>query len=81
MSALPAKALAKRAPAVLPQGSELLRKEDVARMLGVSPRTIERYLARRKFRAVRLSSRAVRFRLCDVQRWVAQMAGEPVGVW
>lgn len=51
----------------------LLDPEDVANILNMSPRTLERWRAQgRGPHFVRLSGRRVRYRNADVQRWIAR---------
>lgn len=53
---------------------ELLTKSEVARRVGLSVRTIDRYVARGQFpQPVRLSRRWVRWRRCDIDIYLERL--------
>ncbi|MBX7255921.1 MAG: helix-turn-helix domain-containing protein [Candidatus Hydrogenedentes bacterium] len=54
--------------------SPLLKKSDVARLLAVSPRTVERFVASNLLPHVRLGHRTLRFRHVDVERLLERLA-------
>ena len=54
----------------------LLKKQDVAALLNVSLRTVERLVRRKALAAVVISARTVRFRPADVERAKARLAGD-----
>lgn len=52
---------------------KLLTNTDVAKLLGIAPRSLEQM--RHKGTSppfVRISSRCVRYRMADVERWIAE---------
>jgi excisionase family DNA binding protein len=59
----------------------LLTFEDVARLLGVSRRTVNRLVARRQLRMVTLGHCTKRFRPTDVERMKSKLSGEPLNEW
>ena len=50
----------------------LLTREEVARRLAISNRTLERYICERDFPVVRLSLRTLRFSWPAVEEWIAE---------
>jgi excisionase family DNA binding protein len=50
----------------------LLTARELSEWLGVSPETVLRWTRARKVPAVRLPSRAVRYRESDIEAWVAE---------
>jgi excisionase family DNA binding protein len=62
----------------LPSNIEpLLTYADVAHLLGVTPRTIQRYVKEGWLRPRRFSRRTVRFRRADVERFFDQVKNSP----
>ena len=61
--------LAQTFPVTIPGPEpELVDKFGVARTFGVSPRTIENWVAQRKIPFLRIGRRTMRFRIADVRR-------------
>lgn len=56
--------------------SELMTYEQVAKALGVSVSTARRLRARKVLRAVAIGHRTIRFRPVDVDRAIANLAGD-----
>ena len=52
------------------ESPELLTKHEVAKILRVSSRTIERYASERKLRHIRYSASVIRFRRSDVMKFL-----------
>jgi excisionase family DNA binding protein len=50
--------------------TRLMTKREVARQLGVSERTVTRYVLRGYLPALRLSPRAIRFDASAVEEWI-----------
>jgi excisionase family DNA binding protein len=50
----------------------LLRKREIAELLKVSPRTIDKYVAKRLIPFIRMNPRFNLFRLADVERALAR---------
>jgi excisionase family DNA binding protein len=48
--------------------SGLVKKKEIARFLGISPRTVDECVAQRKIPFIRLNSRLNLFRIADVER-------------
>ena len=60
----------------------LLTKQEVAAMLRVSVRTIERLVARKQLTCVAIGSRCKRFRMTEVERAKSRFAGDAKpGAW
>ncbi len=57
----------------------LLSKKELARALGVSPRTIENWLAAKKIPQLRLSARLTRFNLARVESALSRYEVKEVG--
>jgi len=57
----------------------LLSKRELARALGVSPRTIENWLAAKKIPQLRLSARLTRFNLARVESALSRYEVKEVG--
>lgn len=53
--------------AVIP---EILTKQDIAKLLAVSPRQVQRWISARKLKASRLGHRTVRIRRRDFERFM-----------
>jgi excisionase family DNA binding protein len=51
---------------------ELLSVEQVARVLGVSPDTVRRYVRQKKLKGVRLSKTNLRIRRSEVERFIKE---------
>jgi excisionase family DNA binding protein len=54
--------------------ADLLTREAVARRLAISIPTVDRLIARRELKAVRIGRRAVRVRSADLERFVGRLA-------
>jgi len=55
--------------------NRLLTQEQAAALLGVAPRTLENHRARRVGpRFIALSRRCVRYKLADLEAWIASKA-------
>ena len=53
-----------------PEYSPLLSRKEVACFLNVTTRTVARWELNGTLKPIRLSRRAVRYNLCDIQRFV-----------
>jgi len=58
------------------QTAPLLKKADVAMLLNVSTRTVERLVARKTLACVAIGPHTKRFRPADVERVKSKLAGE-----
>jgi excisionase family DNA binding protein len=50
----------------------LLDVRQVAKLLGLAPGSIYQLISQSRIPVVRLSARCVRFRRCDIDRWIAE---------
>ena len=57
----------------------LLSKKELARLLGVSPRTIENWLAEKRIPHLRLSARLTRFNLAKVEAALMRYEVKEIG--
>ena len=55
----------------------LLTARQVAELLAVSPETVLRWTRRGKLPAIKLPSRAIRYRPDELERWLAERATKP----
>lgn len=61
-----------------PAGHELLTKREVARLLRVCVRTVERHVALGKFpQPIRFTERSIRWRRQDIEDYVEQLGKKP----
>jgi len=54
--------------------SGLLTTRDVAELLGVTPETVLRWIETRGLPAIRLTTRALRYREAEIERWLEERA-------
>lgn len=65
------------APAAITPGDRLLRKRDVMLKLSVGSSTIYRWIEARGFpRPIELAPQVVRWRLSEIDTWIAQRAAQ-----
>lgn len=58
---------------------KLLSIEQVSEITGISVGTLYHWVSEKRIPVVRLSARCVRFRLSDIESWVAQKLVTPAG--
>jgi excisionase family DNA binding protein len=64
-------------------GKILLNTRELAALTGFSEGTLRHWVSERRLPVVRLSTRCVRFRLSDIEEWLAEKVvgpDEPAGV-
>jgi len=52
--------------------NNLMDVRQVAELLGLVPGSVYHLISEKRLPVVRLSSRCVRFRRCDIDRWIAE---------
>lgn len=52
--------------------NEILSENDVVKLLGVQPRALRRWRQELGLPYIKISSRVVRYRRCDIDEWVAK---------
>ena len=60
--------------------NRLLDVREVAELLGLVPGSIYQLISQSRIPFVRLSARCVRFRRCDIDRWIAERVVEPKAI-